>query len=126
MRNVRDNELTQRRNAAADAKAALLQAFIAKKDADAPAREARQAERRLVAEARAVRQAERQQAKLDERNREMREAAERHAAEALAARAEVEAREMADANRVTRVVEDEAARKAERDRKYAARKARRS
>jgi hypothetical protein len=39
-------------------------------------------------------------------------------------RADAEAREAEVANRVSRVVADEAARKAERDRRYAARKAR--
>lgn len=52
------------------------------------------------------------------------EAAEREAAITAAARAEVEARETADRDRIARVIEDEAARKAERDRRYANRKAR--
>ena len=42
-----------------------------------------------------------------------------------AARAEAEQREAAGKAMIARVVEDEAARKAERDRRYAARKARR-
>jgi hypothetical protein len=41
-------------------------------------------------------------------------------------RAEAEARQAEVNNRIARVVADEAARKAERDRRYAARKARRS
>jgi hypothetical protein len=42
------------------------------------------------------------------------------------ARAEAEEREAAEKNRIQRVIEDEAARKAERDRRYAARKARKN
>ncbi|UES42196.1 hypothetical protein [Roseibium aggregatum] len=43
---------------------------------------------------------------------------------AAAARAEIDARELADKTRIERVLQDEAARKAERDRRYANRKAR--
>lgn len=50
----------------------------------------------------------------------------RVAAIAAAATAEAEAREAAEKNRISRVIEDEAARKAERDRRYANRKARRA
>jgi len=124
LRNIRNNELSDRRGTAADAKAALLQAYRAAKEAAEPTREARQAERLAIAEAREARRAEREQLKLEEQNRIEAETAERDAALAAAARAEIEAREMADKNRIARVLEDEAARKAERDRRYANRKAR--
>lgn len=137
-------EHADRRSAAVDAKAALLQAYRAAQEAAAPTREAKQAERLMIVEAREIRQAEREKAKRDEENRIAAELAQREAAIAAAARAETEAREMqeaaiaaaaraeaearemADKNRVTRVLEDEAARKAERDRRYANRKARRA
>ncbi|NOV21331.1 hypothetical protein E5S70_36010, partial [Ensifer adhaerens] len=66
----------------------------------------------------------RERVKNEERERLQAEAAEREAALTAAARAEAEAREAADKNRISRVIEDEAARKAERDRRYANRKAR--
>lgn len=137
-------EHSDRRSAAVNAKAALLQAYRAAQLATTPTREARQAERKLIAEAREIRQAEREKAKRDEQNRIAAELAQREAAIAAAARAETEAQEeqqaaiaaaaraeaeaiaMADRNRITRVLEDEAARKAERDRRYANRKARRA
>jgi hypothetical protein len=127
----RDSEFSDRRSTAADAKAALLQAYWAAQEAAEPTREARQAERLAIAEARESRRAEREQVKFDEQKRIAAEAAERDAAiaaEAAAiaaqARAEIEARETANKNRVARVLADEATRKAERDRRYANRKAR--
>jgi hypothetical protein len=78
----------------------------------------------MIAEAREQRRAEREQAKLEEQNRVATEAAARDAAVAAAARAEIDARELADKTRIERVLQDEAARKADRDRRYANRKAR--
>ncbi len=62
----------------------------------------------------------------DEAERRVAEADERKAAAEAAARAETEAREATERDRIARVLEDEAARKAERDRRYANRKARRA
>ncbi|GGB54594.1 hypothetical protein GCM10011316_28300 [Roseibium aquae] len=124
MKNIKNNEHSDRRRSAEDAKAALVLAFRAAKDASDPTWEARQTERRSIAEAREKRRAEREQVKLEERNRVAAEAAARDAAIAAAARAETEARELANKNRIERVLQDEAARKAERDRRYANRKAR--
>ena len=125
MRNIQ-NSISDRRSTAFDAKTALLQAYRAAKEAAEPTREARQAERLAIAEARKLRHAERDQIKQDEQARMAGEAAERDAAIAAAARAEIDARELADNNRIARVIEDEAVRKAERDRRYANRKARRA
>ena len=122
-RNI-NSEHTDRRSAAKDAKAALVEAFRAAKEAAEPTREAKQAERRMIAEAREQRRAEREQAKLEEQNRVAAGAAARDAAVAAAARAEIDARELADKTRIERVLQDDAARKAERDRRYANRKAR--
>lgn len=88
---------------------------------------ARQEERRALAVARDERHAERDRLKREKREQEQRrieaEAAERQAAVDAVARAERERREGLD-GLVARAVKDEALRKAERDRRYANRKAR--
>ena len=128
LRNAKDNDLADRRTAAADAKAALLRGYQAKKDAAEPTRLARQAERLAVATAREERHQERDRIKLEELARQKEqeriqaEAAEYQNAANVAARAQAEAREKTD-NLIARVISDEAARKAERDQRYANRKA---
>ncbi|KAA0693305.1 hypothetical protein DTW90_25985 [Neorhizobium sp. P12A] len=124
MKNARNNELSDRRTASADAKTALLNAYRTAKTAAEPTNLARQAERMAIAGAREERRLERERVKLEESERLVTEAAEQQAAMAAAARAETEARDAREKNRIARVVEDEAARKAERDRRYANRKAR--
>ncbi|MBL8630169.1 MAG: hypothetical protein JNM81_11100 [Rhodospirillaceae bacterium] len=114
----------ERAQSAAAAKKAQLEQFRAKFGANDPNFAARQAERVATAQARAERQAERDKQKALEREeaakRAEAERIEREIAEA-AAREEAErlAREEAD-----RMVAVEAAAKAERDRRYAERKAR--
>jgi hypothetical protein len=120
----RNNELADRRSAAADAKASLLQAYRAAKTAAEPSRLARQAERVLLVEAREARRVERDRLKLVERTRLEAEAANEQVVAEAAAVAEIEARKSAEDMRLARIVEEEAARKAERDRRYANRKAR--
>lgn len=124
MRNLRNNELADRRSAAADAKAILLNAYRTAKEIAEPTRLARQAERVSLVEAREARRAERDRLKLEERTRLEATAAEEKATAVAAAVAETEARENAETARIARPVGDEAARKTERDRRYAARKAR--
>ena len=124
MKNIRDNDLTERRKAAAEAKAARLQHYRAAKEAAEPTRLARQQERKAAAHAREELRAARDVAKLEEQQRVQAEIAERQAAADAVAKADVEAREAAENKRISRVIEDEAARKAERDRRYADRKAR--
>ena len=124
MKNTKNKDITDRRSSSAEAKAALLQAFLAAKKAAEPTLEARQAVRLAAAAAREKRRAEREQAKREDEARILAEAAERDGAKAAAAKAEADARELADKNRIAQVVEDYAARKAERDRRYANRKAR--
>lgn len=126
MKNARTNDLSDRRTAAAEAKVALLNAYHTARAADEPARLARQAERMAAAAAKEERRLERERIKRDEAERRMAEAIERQAAADAAARAETEARETVEKNRIARVLEDEASRKAERDRRYANRKARRA
>ena len=127
----RDNDIFERRNAANEAKKALLERFKAKPAADDPAVLARQAERKAILEARAVREAEKARLKQE---RLAREAAEKAAREAAAEAARLEAEEKAreeaalrdaeENERIARVLADEAERKAKRDARYAARKSR--
>lgn len=123
------NDLTDRRTAAADARAALLQSFRANMTSADPTRLARQEERRQVAAARDARHAERDRLKrakhAQDQQRINSEAAERQAAVDAVAQAERARRESVD-SLIARVVKDEALRKAERDLRYANRKARQS
>ena len=123
MRNPKENDFASRRDAAVKAKAAQLEAHRATLAAAEPTRLERQEERREIAVARDLRHAERDQAKLDERDRVRREALKQQEAADADAAAQAEVSEKALNDRVSRVIEDEAARKAERDRRYASRKA---
>jgi len=124
LKNIRDNDLSERRKAAAEAKATLLRNYRVAKEAAEPTRLARQEERVAAAKVREELRAARERAKLEEQQRVQAEIVERQAAADAVAAAEVAAREAAENKRISRVVEDEAARKAERDRRYANRKAR--
>ena len=124
MKNSRDHQLSDRRTAAADAKKALLNAYHSARIAAEPVKAARLAERASINAAREERRLERERLKLEEQARFEAEAAEQQAAAQAAAQAETEARESAEKARVARVIEDEAARKAARDLRYANRKAR--
>lgn len=124
MKNLKDNDHTSRRSTAADAKAAMLKAHRDAIAAAEPTRLARQQERLALAEAKAERQAERERVKQEERARlEAAAALEQEQAEARAA-AEAKAREEAKKDGISRAIKDEAALKAERDRRYANRKSR--
>jgi hypothetical protein len=127
----REKDIFERRNAANEAKKALLARFKAKPAADDPKVLARQEERRKILEARAIREAEKQKLKQERLAREAAEKAAREAEEArLRAEAEAKAAEEAriraaeEAERIAGELSDEAARKAKRDARYAARKAR--
>lgn len=117
---LKGSTFTDRQEAAAAAKQALVERFKSRPPADDPAVLARAAERKAIAEARDKRTAERavQKAAEDtkrlEQDRLAKEAEERAAVEAAARAAEQTSRD--DAIR--------AERKAARDAKYAARKAR--
>ena len=123
MRHLKDTELAERRDTAASAKAAMLQAYRAATETVDPTRLARQAEREAVARAREARQAEKALLKAEAQARLEAEKQERQAAIAAAAQAEAEQREAKTKSRAAPVL-DEAARKAERDRRYANRKVR--
>lgn len=95
--------------------------------ADDPTRLARQEERRAIAAARDERHAERDRLKREKQEQDQRrieaQAAEQKAAADAVAQAEKERRERVD-SLIARTVKDEALRKADRDRRYANRKAR--
>lgn len=117
MRDYKDQNRNERLERAAKAKQQILEKFRARPAADDPAVLARAAERKAIAEAREARDKERAE-------RKAKEAAERAAREAIE-KTEREARERREAvAKVIRDAADAAERKAERDRKYAARKAR--
>ncbi|WP_103173950.1 DUF6481 family protein [Paracoccus sp. SY] len=124
MKNTKKTELAQRQGTAQEAKAALLQAYKAAKAAAEPLREAKEQERAQIAQARAERRAAREEAKREEQDRLEAEAREREAAAAKAATAQADAKERAENRMISRVLDDVAMRKAMRDQRYAARKAR--
>ncbi len=123
MKNPKGDDFADRRGAAADAKAARLKAHRAALDAAEPTRLARQEERVAVAAARDERSAERERTRLEEQESADAEAAAQAAADAAAkTAAETPAKDQND--RKAEVGDNEAAKKAERDRRYAERKAR--
>ncbi len=124
LRHPNDNGFAERRTAAAEAKKQLLAKFATAPKATDPEMRERLAAREAIAAAREARRAERDALRAAENEREAREAAERVAAAEADEKAEALARQAEIDSRVSRVVADEAARKAERDRRYAARKAR--
>lgn len=103
--------------------AAQIQAHRAAREAAEPTRIERQEEQREIAAARDTRRARLEQAKLEESDRAQAAAAEHHAATDAAAEAAAKADEQAANDLASQVAEDEAAKKAERDRRYAERKA---
>lgn len=127
----KDQTFAERRDAANAAKQALLERFKSKPAADDPAVLAKQAERKAILEAREKREAEKARLKQERLAREAEERV-RLAAEAEAARikAEAEAAELArikaqeEEERLKAELALEAAAKAKRDARYAARKSR--
>jgi hypothetical protein len=127
----REQDIFERRNTANEAKRALLERFKAKPAEDDPQVQARRAERQAILEAREKRNAEKEKLKQERLAREAIERAEREAAETAArlaaeeaASAEAKAKEAEEMDRISRLLSDEAERKAKRDARYAARKAR--
>lgn len=121
MSGFKGNKFTDRAEAAAAAKKAMLEKFRAKPASDDPAVLARAAERKAIAEARDVRAEERRKFREIEEARRIVEDQARLAE--LAAQAEAEAQRKVE--QAARDEEIKAQRKAERDARYAARKARR-
>ncbi|MCC2608626.1 DUF6481 family protein [Neorhizobium petrolearium] len=124
MRHPNDNSFAERRKAAADARRELLAKFASAPKPSDPAMQERRAAREAIVAAREARRAERDALKAAESERILMEAAALTAAAEAHEKAEAEARQAEINDRISRVVADEAARKAERDRRYAARKAR--
>jgi hypothetical protein len=127
----REKDVFERRNAANEAKKALLARFNSRPAEDDPAVVARKAERQAILEAREKRNIEKEKLKQERLAREAEERRIREEAEE-AARLEAEARAAEEAKarateeneRISRLLADEAERKAKRDARYAARKAR--
>nr|WP_316655393.1 DUF6481 family protein [uncultured Gellertiella sp.] len=126
MKNTRDNGLSDRRQASIEAKKAQLENFRTAQKAAEPSQAIRQAERLAMAEAREARRAAQAEAKRAEQARRQQEEALRLETAAADAEAAEAARIQAEADQAARLIEEEAARKAERDRRYASRKARQS
>lgn len=127
----KEKDFSERRNAAIEAKQALLAKFKSKPAADDPEVIKRQQERRAILEAREKREAERERQKQERLAREAVEKAEREAAaEAARLAAEEEARleaarqQAEETARIAAALAEEAERKAKRDARYAARKSR--
>jgi hypothetical protein len=127
-----EKDFEERRNASLDAKKAMLEKFRTA-TRDTAAAQVRAAERRAVADNRHVRVTERKNAKLAELAREEQEAVRRSEAQRkieaerqVAIAADQAARAEAELSFASRVVADEAVRKAARDARYAARKARKN
>jgi hypothetical protein len=112
MKHSKESGFAERRDAAAEAKKQLLKKFAAAPKPDDAQMQAKLAEKAAIAAAREARRAERDRLKLEEQERRQAEAAAAAQAAADAARANAPP------------VLSEAERKAERDRRYAARKAR--
>ncbi len=117
--------LADRLGVAAKARQAQLEKARAKTPSNDPKFAERQAARRAIAVAREARIAERKAAKLAEEARKAEEQAAKDAARAEALKAEEEARKAEMAEIADREVALMAERKAARDLRYAARKARR-
>lgn len=126
MRHPSDNSFSERRKSADNAKRKLLAKFASAPKPTDPEMQERLVAREAIALARAARRAERDAVKAAENDRLLMEAAAIAEAAQAYEKVEAEARQAEVNNRVARVVADEAARKAERDRRYAARKARRA
>ncbi|MFT0862301.1 DUF6481 family protein [Ancylobacter sp. G4_0304] len=125
------DNFAERQKAVQASKARLLERFKARPSADDPVMQAKAAERRAVEEAREARRAAREEAERARREEleaeaRAREAAEQEAraAQQAALEAEAGARREAELAQARRVIEDEVARKAARDKRYADRKAR--
>ncbi len=121
-----------RKVAAAAAKAAMLAKLRERPSSDDPAVQAKLAERRAIVEARQKRESEREAARKEQEEREAEGRARQAAAEAEVEverlrhlEAEQRASEEARLQRAAKIIADEAERKAARDARYAARKARR-
>lgn len=114
-------DFTDRRKAAKDAKAALLEKMKAKQSD--PELQARRAENAAVAAARAEREeAKRKQREEEKAKREAEEEAARVAAAELAAQSAASERDRL----IAKMMEDQAAQKAKRDARYAARQNRKN
>ncbi|MDE1994955.1 MAG: hypothetical protein KGI75_20805 [Rhizobiaceae bacterium] len=124
MRHSNDRSFVERRNTAAEAKQRQLAKFASAPKSTDPAMQERLAAREAIAGARELLRRARDAAKLAENERILAEAAAVTAEVEAGAKAEAELRQAEINDGILRATADEAARKAERDRRYAAREAR--
>jgi hypothetical protein len=128
LKTAKGSDLSDRRKLASGAKASLIERYRAAMAASEPSRAAKSADRQVVSAAREERRAERDRLKAEEKAEQERllkeEADQKAAAESAVLLAEQE-RKAEDANRIAKIVEDAAAHKIERDRRYANRKSQR-
>jgi hypothetical protein len=117
---LKENKFSERAQASAEAKRALLAKFQARPTQDDPDVQKRIAERRAIAEARAIRQAEKEKLKAEEAAKKAAEAEAKRLAD-LAAKDEQEKMKREQA---ALLEELKAKQKAARDARYAARKQR--
>jgi hypothetical protein len=120
----KEHTFSDRMEDAAKARAARLEKARAKDPRNDPKFAERQAERIRIAQERERREAERKSTKLADQQRLAAEAAAAEQARLEAEKASEEERRRQQLEMASRVVADEAARKAKRDARYAARKAR--
>jgi hypothetical protein len=117
MKQLKGSRLEDRQKAAAEAKLEMLNKFKAAPKPDDPEMVAKRAEREALSVAREERRAEREKLKKEKAAQLKAETAERKALEAKTREADLK-------KKAAKSAETEAERKAERDRRYAARKAR--
>ena len=119
-------QFSNSRGDAASANAARMAAFLSTKADSEQRRLENETKRTEIAAARAARQLERdqlKQAEIDQKNAEIAAQRQREADEAAAVISAQEAQQQELKDRIARVLTDDAVRKAERDRRYAKRKA---
>ncbi len=131
MKHQKENGFADRRKSSAEAKMRLLEKFESAPKPDDPVMLAKRAELAAISVAREERRAERERLKQEISDCQKAEAAALKDAEAKAIaeadaklKAEAEAAKESQKKLVELVIANEAVRKAERDRRYAARKAR--
>jgi hypothetical protein len=125
LKNNAHPSFTDRKQHAAEAKKKLLEKFKTAPKLDDPELAAKRAEREAIAAARETRRLERERLNAETQARKAAERLAREEAALAAEQAEIAAREAEEKLELERHVAEEAAKKAERDARYAARKKRR-
>ncbi len=124
LKNYANPTFADRKQSAAEAKKKLLEKFKTAPKLDDPELAAKRAEREAIAKAREARRLERERVKEETKVRKAAELAAKAEAALAAEQAEIAAREAEEKLELERHIAEEAAKKAERDARYAARKKR--